>query len=131
MSIRKASRNITPLSILAAVAAFAVLAVMVTVPWPVGAHDANTPEFTGDKKLKIPEAKIWREWTFIGTPVTPNALNSGSADRSLGSSTVSRLMIHGLSVAWPLPCWWQWVLAGLHPAGTALSAEPAALLKED
>ena len=79
MFIRKASRNITPLSILAAVAAFAVLAIMVTVPWPVGAHDANTPEFTGDKKLKIPEGKIWREWTYVGSLVTPNALNNGQA----------------------------------------------------
>lgn len=79
MSVRADLRTITPLSTLAAVVAFVVFAVMVTEPWPAGAHDANTPKFTSDKQLKIPEGKIWREWPFIGTPVTPNALNSGSA----------------------------------------------------
>ncbi len=47
---------------------------------PVGAQDGSyAPEFTGDKQLKIPEGKIWREWPFIGAPLTPNALNGGQA----------------------------------------------------
>lgn len=43
------------------------------------AQEAYTPEFTSDKMLKLPEGKIWREWTFIGSLVTPNALNGGEA----------------------------------------------------
>lgn len=34
-------------------------------------------EFNADGSVKIPED--WRQWTFIGTPLTPNALNDGSA----------------------------------------------------
>jgi hypothetical protein len=43
------------------------------------AQDAYIPEFTSDKMLKLPEGKVWREWTFIGSLVTPNALNNGEA----------------------------------------------------
>ncbi len=43
------------------------------------AQNAYTPEFTGDKQLKLPEGKIWREWIYVGTPLTPNALNGGQA----------------------------------------------------
>ncbi len=37
------------------------------------------PEFTADNMLKIPDGKIWREWPFVGSLVTPNALNDGEA----------------------------------------------------
>ena len=37
------------------------------------------PEFTDEKTLKIPAGKIWREWPFVGSLVTPNALNGGEA----------------------------------------------------
>lgn len=37
------------------------------------------PEFTGDGQLKQPSNFVWREWPFIGTPLTPNALNGGEA----------------------------------------------------
>ncbi len=43
------------------------------------AQTAYTPEFTGDKQLKLPEGKVWREWTYVGGLVTPNALNDGQA----------------------------------------------------
>jgi hypothetical protein len=29
--------------------------------------------------LKLPENSIWREWVFVGEPLTPNALNGGQA----------------------------------------------------
>ncbi|MDH3666051.1 MAG: cytochrome P460 family protein [Paracoccaceae bacterium] len=38
-----------------------------------------SPEFTADNMLKLPEGKIWREWPFVGSLVTPNALNDGEA----------------------------------------------------
>ena len=74
------SRNITLLNRLAAVAACVGLAVVATDPWPASAQDRSyEPEFTSDRQLKLPEVKLWREWPFVGAPVTPNALNGGQA----------------------------------------------------
>ncbi len=35
------------------------------------------PKWTADGKLKLPEG--FREWVFLGAPLTPNALNDGKA----------------------------------------------------
>ncbi len=78
MSLGAGLRNITAFGALTADAALVALAVVVGGAWPAGAQDGSyLPEFTSDKKLKNPEGKIWREWPFIGTPITPNALNEG------------------------------------------------------
>jgi len=48
----------------------------------VGAANAAEPytlQFTPDGELIRPADGAWREWIYIGTPVTPNALNGGSA----------------------------------------------------
>lgn len=52
----------------------------------VGTHDSARaqqmsyePKFTADGQLMLPEKHIWREWPFVGTPLTPNALNGGNA----------------------------------------------------
>lgn len=37
----------------------------------------NAPTYTADGQAVIPEN--WRHWVFIGTPLTPNALNGGEA----------------------------------------------------
>jgi hypothetical protein len=37
----------------------------------------NRATFNADGKVQIPEN--WREWVYIGAPVTPNALNGGEA----------------------------------------------------
>lgn len=41
------------------------------------AQQINHAEFTANGEVKIPEN--WRQWVFIGTPLTPNALNDGKA----------------------------------------------------
>jgi hypothetical protein len=41
------------------------------------AQNINQAEFAGDGQVAIPEN--WREWVFVGTPLTPNALNNGKA----------------------------------------------------
>ncbi len=80
MSRNPVSRNITGLSTAVATAAFIALAVVVGGAWPAGAQDGSySPEFTSDKMLKIPEGKIWREWPYVGSLVTPNKLNDGQA----------------------------------------------------
>ena len=38
-----------------------------------------TPKFNADGELQLPEGAVWRKWVFIGTPLTPNALNGGEA----------------------------------------------------
>ncbi len=80
MSLRANSRNFKPLIALAPAAAFVALTVLVSGSWQTNAQDATyTPEFTSDNKLKLPLGKIWREWPFVGSLVTPNTLNDGNA----------------------------------------------------
>ena len=38
------------------------------------------PEYTPSDELKLPENSIWRDWVFVGAPLTPNALNGGQAN---------------------------------------------------
>ena len=78
MTRRAFSRNFIP--IIAGAAALVALAVLASASGPAKAQDVTyVPVFTGDKQLKIPEAKIWREWPYVGSLVTPNALNDGNA----------------------------------------------------
>jgi hypothetical protein len=37
------------------------------------------PEYTDDGQLIQPSNFAWREWPFVGTPLTPDALNDGAA----------------------------------------------------
>ena len=37
------------------------------------------PEYTASGDLILPKNNIWREWVFVGEPLTPNALNGGKA----------------------------------------------------
>lgn len=41
------------------------------------ADGVNEARFTNDGQVSIPEG--WRQWVFIGSPLTPNALNDGKA----------------------------------------------------
>lgn len=38
---------------------------------------ATPPTFISDTEIKVPEG--YREWVFVGAPLTPNALNGGAA----------------------------------------------------
>lgn len=38
-----------------------------------------TPQFNAAGELLLPERSVWRNWVFVGTPLTPNALNEGEA----------------------------------------------------
>ncbi len=37
------------------------------------------PEYTASGELMLPKNEIWREWVYVGSPLTPNALNGGQA----------------------------------------------------
>jgi hypothetical protein len=77
MSTKTAARTIRKTLSLGFIVAAPLL--MLASSNSVFAQETYTPEFTSDKMLKLPTGKLWREWTFIGSLVTPNALNDGSA----------------------------------------------------
>jgi hypothetical protein len=58
----------------------ATLLVLLPVP-QAASQEAGTyePAFTEDGQLVLPPAEIWREWPYVGTPLTPNVLNGGEA----------------------------------------------------
>ena len=37
------------------------------------------PIFNDKGELLLPKDHVWRDWAYVGTPVTPNALNDGNA----------------------------------------------------
>ena len=37
------------------------------------------PEYTASGQLMLPKNNIWRDWVYLGSPLTPNALNGGKA----------------------------------------------------
>ncbi len=42
-------------------------------------HTHYVPQYTASGELILPKNNIWRDWVFVGSPLTPNALNSGKA----------------------------------------------------
>ncbi|MGH1478831.1 MAG: cytochrome P460 family protein [Geminicoccales bacterium] len=47
---------------------------------PTSAQEGTyVPDVGSDKTLTVPDGKIWREWPYVGSLVTPNALNDGEA----------------------------------------------------
>ena len=38
-----------------------------------------SPQYTESGELKLPANSIWRDWVWVGSPLTPNALNGGQA----------------------------------------------------
>ncbi len=38
-----------------------------------------SPQYTEPGELKLPANSIWRDWVWVGSPLTPNALNGGQA----------------------------------------------------
>lgn len=55
----------------------AALGVAMTSPPAAQAAEIKRPQFTAEGEVEIP--KGWRKWTYVGTPLTPNALNGGKA----------------------------------------------------
>jgi hypothetical protein len=75
------SKKITTTTALVAVFAIAILVVVIS---QLSANQAPTepryvPQYTASSDLILPPNNIWREWVYVGSPLTPNALNSGKA----------------------------------------------------
>jgi hypothetical protein len=56
---------------------FLALALLTVAIAPASAQSVNKAQFTNDGDVIMP--KNWRQWVYIGTPLTPNALNGGTA----------------------------------------------------
>jgi hypothetical protein len=64
---------------LMAIATFAVVSIAIAnLTGQAAQSNQPTAVFTSDGKLKLPAG--YREWVFVGAPLTPNALNGGSAN---------------------------------------------------
>lgn len=37
------------------------------------------PQYTASGEMILPPYNIWREWVYVGSPLTPNGLNGGKA----------------------------------------------------
>jgi hypothetical protein len=65
------------------VSVFAVAAVAAVISQSFAndtpAESRYVPEYTASGELILPKNNIWREWVFVGAPLTPNALNSSKA----------------------------------------------------
>src|SRR5260370_13469042 len=47
---------------------------------PGVARSRYLPQYTTSGELILPKNSMWREWVFVGSPLTPNALNDGHAN---------------------------------------------------
>jgi hypothetical protein len=56
---------------------FALSAVMIGSAQPSQAQDVAVARYTDDGRVMRPNN--WRSWVYVGTPLTPNALNGGQA----------------------------------------------------
>lgn len=75
----RAGRQEIRVSLFAAGALLAMALIALT-PERLAAQDAGyTPKFTPDGQMMLPDVEIWRTWPYVGTPLTPNALNGGEA----------------------------------------------------
>src|SRR5215469_7374047 len=66
----------------ATAAAFAICALPATT-FSTAAYAEQSrylPEYNDSGQLLLPKNSVWREWVFVGAPLTPNALNGGQAN---------------------------------------------------
>lgn len=74
--------------------------------------DTEKPKFTADSQLIPFSPDVYREWIFVGTPVTPNDLNDGEA---------SFPEFHNVYIN--PSAWREWKKSGTYPDGTVMVKE--------
>lgn len=74
--------------------------------------DSEKPKYTSDGKLIAPSADVYREWIFVGTPLTPNDMNDGEA---------SFPEFHNVYIS--PTAWKEWKKSGKFPEGTYMVKE--------
>src|SRR5215471_5961652 len=67
----------------AAVVIFAMMALGAVVsrssPKAARSDSHYLPQFNESGEMILPPNNMWREWVYVGSPLTPNALNGGKA----------------------------------------------------
>src|SRR5438045_7934969 len=66
------------------------------------AQSRYLPEYTDSADMKLPPNSIWREWVFVGDPLTPNALNGGHAGFQRAYFPTERSLSRNCSSPWGL-----------------------------
>jgi len=74
--------------------------------------DTEKPQFTADGELIPFSPDVYREWVFVGTPVTPNDLNDGEAPFP---------EFHNVYIN--PSAWRKWKKSGTFPEGTVMVKE--------
>ena len=60
--------------------ATSALYLVVAKPVVAAKPEQSSAVFGSDGKMKLPDPHTFRRWVFVGAPLTPNALNNGSAN---------------------------------------------------
>lgn len=79
------TKNIITLTTAAiSVCAIAVMAAIIlqTFASAQTADSHYTAQYSASGEMILPPDNIWRQWIFVGAPLTPNALNNGAANCS-------------------------------------------------
>lgn len=79
---------------------------------PMSTHDTEKPKFTADGNLIAFGPDVYREWIFVGTPITPNDLNDGEA---------AFPEFHNVYIN--PSAWREWKKSGTFPEGTVMVKE--------
>ncbi len=74
--------------------------------------DTEKPKFTADGNLIAFSPDVYREWIFVGTPITPNDLNDGEA---------AFPEFHNVYIS--PSAWREWKKSGTFPEGTVMVKE--------
>ena len=81
-----------------------------------GIAESDKPRFTTEGKLIPPGAEVYREWIFVGAPITPNDLNEGQA---------AFPEFHNVYIN--PSAWQEWKKSGTYPEGTMMVKELASV----
>ena len=75
------NRKTTITTALVAVFVIATLGLLISRTPANAAPSAShyVPQYTASGELILPPNNIWREWVYVGSPLTPNGLNGGKA----------------------------------------------------
>lgn len=78
--------------------------------------EAETPKYTADGQLIAFTPDIYREWIYVGTPLTPNELNDDDAPFP---------EFHNVYIS--PAAWHEWKKTGTYPEGTVMVKELASV----
>src|SRR5215472_6859521 len=120
--MKKLAQTMTVLAVISVVIAFCILTSSI-VPQassaegqPMSMPDTEKPKFTADGQLLAFGADVYREWIYVGTPITPNDLNNGEA---------AFPEFHNVYIN--PSAWREWKKSGTYPDGTVMVKELASV----